>query len=185
MKMMKQMVAAAALALLAGCNGYALVKPEQEVKIADAFSFKTTQEWNRLKQGDSDFWTLDGIGLQLMSVKAGIKDGEKIADHEKAAVYKNGMTTLELLEMIKTDLVATDQHNIEILDSRPIKSGGYDGFIAEYRFENKDGLEYKSLVRGIVHDDKLSLMRYSGLTDYYYNRGRSDVEQMMVSMQPL
>ena len=185
MRKFKLLAVGAAFLALAACNGFTLVEPNKEIKIADSYTMMTGMEWNRVQRNNVDVWTLDGVGLQFLSLKNGIKDGEKISVEDKAPVYKKNMTTLELLDLVKSELVATNRHNIQVLESRPVKVGDHPGFVTEISFEDDDGLEYRTLVKGFVRDEKLNLMSYIGLTEYYYERGRADVSSMMESMKPL
>lgn len=174
------------LLMLSGCAFYALV-PAGDVKVDDTYSFTITRDWNTNTQFGQVNLTLDGQSLQQVIATDGIADGKKLLTlpGKTLPTYKKSMSLLDIRDFLKDSVAGMGAEQIEETEFRPAKFGPWEGFRTEYTFADKDGLVKKMILAGMQHDEKLYVLLFGAPKMYYFDRHKSEVEQMLNSVKSI
>ena len=128
----------------------------------------------------------------------GIRDGETLFKTYKKDIklpkFRKTMVESEVMEFVVDSLEAASQHNLYItslvgtdvkaLDLRPYKINADFGFRFELAYLSPhNGLEYDSLIVGIIEKEKLYLVAYAGTRQYYFPKYKDQVEQLMGTLK--
>ena len=172
---------------LAGCVGYALVKPERVSIVGDYFTVETPIAWSKIASGKTESWTVDGGSLEELVFIAGVDDGDtlfRVAEAEKARTptFKKGMTTLDAREFIESSMAARGWQSLAIRDFRVAPFGSLPGFRAELDYATRGGLEKTGFMLGAIHKDRLHLIVYTGARLYFFDKYRNDAEKVAASV---
>lgn len=182
---------------LIGCATYTLVKPGS-TKVTNCCSVKTPIEWSRSSFGNLEVWTVDGANLAAIYFFKGIQDGEtlfKTYNKEiKLPKFRKTMVESEIMEFVVDSMEAASQQNhyvsslvginVRAVNLRPYKINADFGFRFELSYlSSHNGLEYDSLIIGIVEKKKLFLVAYVGTRQYYFPKYRDKVEQLMGTLK--
>ena len=65
---------------------------------------------------------------------------------------------------------------------RPAGCDSHPGFRFERAFLSEEGLEYEGFVVGVIKDDQLFLICYSGTREYYFPKYKETAEQIIISI---
>ena len=104
------------------------------------------------------------------------------------------MVENEIMEFVVDSMEAASQYNLYItslvgndvkaVDLRPYKINADFGFRFELGYLSPhNGLEYDSLIVGIVEKEKLYLVAYAGTRQYYFPKYKDQVEQLMGTLK--
>lgn len=181
----RHMAVLLAILLIAGCTYYSLV-PAGKSEIGGAYTVSSTIEWSKLSQGHTDFWTVDGVGLQQVRFINGLTDGDKLFPVEKTGKmpeYKGEMSFLEVKEFVETSAAVAGATMVKTENFRPFKFGSLDGFRAEFSYNTEEGLFHDGFIVGTKKDKKLYLIMYDGARLHYFPKHRADAENIVRSIQ--
>ena len=184
--------------LLSACAHYTLVEPAQR-DMAGGYSVEPQTAWNRSVQGKVEIWTIDGPALAAVHFFNGIGEGQnlfpfygKSTRKAKLPKFNKNMTASEVQEFIVDSMMAPYQKTlvgpnmigtgVQTFHLRPFKLGSHPGFRFELSFVSEEGLEYEGFVVGVIKDDKLFLICYSGTREYYYPKYKETAEQIISSI---
>ena len=182
---------------LSGCATYTLIKPGN-VTVTGCCSMETPIEWSRSGHGNLEVWTVDGANLAAIYFFKGIKDGETLFKTYNKKIklpkFRKTMVESEIMEFVVDSLEAASQYNlyitslvgndVEAVDLRPYKINADFGFRFELAYLSPhNGLEYDSLIVGIVEKEKLYLVAYAGTRQYYFPKYKDQVEQLMGTLK--
>jgi hypothetical protein len=178
---------------LNGCAIYTLVSPGK-AKVSNCCSVETPIAWSRSGSGNIEVWTVDGASLEAIYFFKGIRDGEPLfkTNNEKIKLPKFRKTMLEseIMEFVIDSMEAASQQNLYVsslvgnnvraVNLMPYKIKADFGFRFELAYLSPhNGLEYDSLIIGIVEKEKLFLVAYAGTRQYYFPKYRDKAEQLM------
>nr|CRH07981.1 Conserved protein of unknown function [Candidatus Magnetococcus massalia] len=165
--------------LLGGC-GYKLIKQGTHM---DSGGFKVSaksHDWSLLNRDKEKVWTYDGVGLQSLILYPAIKKDEWInTQHiEDQQTFDPAMSEQEIMELFVRHQKRNWQQ-IKASNLAPAELGGYPGFTFDLHFQSKDGVAYRSFVRGAVVQDRLYLAHYYGTDIHYFDAERLAVEAIL------
>ena len=171
--------------LITACVRYSLVESEK-VAIGDVYTVDAQIAWNRISEGKTEIWTVDGPLLQELRFIKGIDDGDALfrgGVGKKLPPFKSKMTAIEIKELFETSLAQIGVARMRTLNLRPESFGPVAGFRFEFTYARKDGLEKQGFALGAVIDEKLHMIIYSGTRLHYYPKRKDDVERLIRSIR--
>lgn len=173
--------------LLGACSTYTLVKGER-IEVSEAFSVNPQINWSRLREGHIDIWTVDGDALQAIRFLDGVRDGHGLLETPRGGdsempPFRKDMTATEIQELVIDTLAKLGGGNVESSNLDPIEFGSEPGFRFDLSFLTTDGLEMDGIVAGAVMDEKLYLILYTAVRQYYFQKYRDPVERLIGSIQ--
>ena len=201
----------AVVSITACATHYSLVEPQRRAAVGELYSVDPQRAWNRSKEGKVEVWTVDGPLLQAVRFINGLEDGQMLIDvggkDAKMPRFRAHMTATEVQEFFvgsmksiagdtDTALIARgwvpsagvraaniNASTLEASNLRPARFGRLSGFRFDIDFLSREGLERKGTVIGVIHEQKLYLIVYTGAREYYFPRYRDDVERMFASIR--
>ncbi len=171
--------------LVTACVEYSLLKPDK-VAIGDVYTVESQIAWNRMTQGKTEIWTVDGPLLQQLRFIKGVEDGDALfrgASGKKLPPFKSKMTAIDIKELFETSLAQIGVARLETGKLRPKGFGKAQGFRFEFTYVLKNGLEKQGFALGAVIDEKLHMIIYSGARLHYYPKHKDDVERLVRSIR--
>lgn len=186
---------AAATLLFAACAYYQKVDPGSRVA-AGRYRVNTDMAWSARAAGETEFWTVDGPALQAIFFFPPVADGEPLfgvqTKRETLPVFRKSMTPNEIMELVAhtmMTLAETQPYAAPVVGNRvrtaglePIVFSGAPGFRFEADYLSLHGVEYRALVAGAVHREKLHLVVYSGTRAHYFPKCRKSAEAVFASI---
>ncbi len=175
---------------LFGCAVYSLVEP-RPVTIGEKFVVSPEFKWSKITTGNSEVWTVDGVGLQSLNFTTGVADGEVlysgIATSLKSPLpkFNKNMTPLEIKDFLMTSFTAVGALGVQTQDFRPVTIDDTTAYRAEFSYTMEDGLDRKGFSIGFVKDEKLNLITYAGAKLHYFSKHKDDVERMLAKIKIL
>jgi hypothetical protein len=166
--------------LLSACAHYTLVEPAQR-DMGGGYSVEPQIAWNRSVQGKIEIWTIDGPALAAVHFFNSISDGQNLFpfSNEVQEFIVDSMMAPYPRSLVGPNMIGT---GVQTSHLRPFKFGSHPGFRFELSFLSEEGLEYEGFVVGVIKDDKLFLICYSGTREYYYPKYRETAEQIIASI---
>ncbi len=177
---LRLLVAALALAVLAGCTSITKVGPGQ-VTVKD-MTLTLEGPWNKFESsalvlfqapGATEIWTREGFTLDVLAFYVGIGDGETIGQSlprttKKMPVFRLKMAPHEIVEAFET-VVTQDGSSLKVAKIEPARFAGGDGFRFEYELKRKgDSLLFNGVGFATVANKKLYLMAYSAPRSHFF-----------------
>lgn len=154
-------------------------------------SVEPQRAWTRLPTGvlpnsprDGEVWTVDGPLLDQLRFYGQIAPGQTLgtpAQGQTLPVYRAGMTSSELAELVTDTITARGAARVELLSLEPAAFGTADGFRMTYSFANADGLELMGTAKGAVAGGRLYLVVFEAAADHYFARLKPAVDRLMAS----
>jgi hypothetical protein len=185
MSLMKR-AAALLVLVLAGCSPWRLSEPGKRVDLG-FYSVDPQIVWNITPRGAGEDWTVDGWALHSVTILKGVKDGNtlwpKLADAKNPPVFSKEMTPHEIAELLAGSLTLLGARKPRITALRPQAFGTLSGFRFDLEYADQSDLEIQGLAAGIVHEERLHLILYRGVKEYYFPKYRDPVERMIASIQ--
>lgn len=186
MTMTRKIILTAALLLIAACTPPIVVTAPQERIQVGFYSVTPQAEWNREMMSPSENWTMDGYALQSLGFYA-VPDGATLSGREdpegKAPAFHKAMLPNEIQEFFVETLAASGWANVKPSGLKPAKFGSLPGFRFSFTMVEEDGLDYEGMVIGVVKDDELHLIRYSGTRLHYFPTHKKTVEKIFSSIR--
>ena len=173
--------------LITACVQYSLVKPEK-IAIGDVYTVNSQIAWNKMTEGKTEIWTVDGPLLQELRFIKAIEDGDALfkgGAGKKLPPFKSKMTAIEIKELFETSLAQFGVARMRTLNLRPESFGKVAGFRFEFTYVLKHGLEKQGFALGAVIDEKLHMIIYTGTRLHYYPKHKDDVERLVRSIRIL
>ncbi len=180
----KALSAAVLLGLLAGCVQYTLVEPKRQIAM-ERFSVQPTSAWNRRTADDNEQWTKDGIGLQTLMFFDEIPDGGTIykpIGDEKLPTFAANMRANDVVDLLIATMTARGVGAVEPDNLRPFAFAELDGFAFDLAITSSTGGQYKGQAYGAIADDKLHLILYTGHAEYYFDKEKAEVDEIVKSL---
>jgi len=164
-----------------GLGIYRLVEPG--VRSMDGeYTIKSQRSWSKTDSGKIETWTIDGFSLGQLRFFKGIADGESMLlgriPVDGQARYRASMTRIEITELIMDSLFGSQ---FSVKDVRPARFGGAPGFRFEVSYW-ADGAKRDALVAGAALKNRLQVIVYDGVSLYYFDKYRQEVESMLESI---
>lgn len=174
---------------LAGC-GSPLVRPHEPVQLK-SFSVTSPIAWSQFTIGRERIWTLDGPLLNRVWMIDGVKPGEQVFLDSRplgrrkgeGAIFRAGISDLEAVELIADGLRESGVDQLEIRRVQPFNFGSHAGFRFDFDFASRRGLAYRGIGVGEIGGDTLSFVLYFAPAEFYFERDRASVEQLIGSIR--
>ena len=147
----------------------------------DKYSVDLPKGWMKLNTDKCLFITRDGSLLQNITIER--IDLEKPLNNTKKKLSKN-MLPLEVSEII-IDNISSDKAvlNLSIIENIPVTIDGNQGFEILFTYKNHDGLTFKSLYCGFLHESWLYKIRYTAAERYYFHKDVGVFEKLLNSFK--
>ena len=186
MTMTRKIIVLTALLLVAACVPPIVATPPQEPIQVGFYSVTPQIEWNREMVSPRENWTVDGYALQVLRFYA-VPDGATLSgrmDPEgKAPAFRKAMLANEIQEFFVDTVAAAGWANVKPRGLKPARFGSLPGFRFSFTMVEEDGLEYEGMVIGVVKDDELHLIVYSGARLHYFPKYKKTVEKIFASIR--
>lgn len=186
---MKIFVGLLAVGIVAGCTTFTAAPPEKKQEIGGVLRVTPTVLWSATGSGDTQVWTINGMGLEAITFFTNIEDGQAIAPHlqgENAPKFSQDMTVTDVVDLYESVLAAREYAQIEVSNLKPLKISGQDAFRFEYSAFNSVGLSKKAIVVGLIDEAKgLNLVVYEAATEHYYEASRKSAEEILQSLEKI
>ena len=186
------------LTLLGGCEGYSLIKPEQQ-NVDGALLVKPGMEWNKLGslniEGKIQVWTLDGTALNRLTFFEGVGDGEALfkprsgpfgtaKQEENPPVFRSSMNPFEVQELLQATVARNFQTTIvECRNLKPVQFAGGPGFRFDTKFTARDEVDRIGAFVGTVRGGRLYALWFFGAGSYYFDRYLPEFNRLADSAQ--
>jgi hypothetical protein len=178
-----------ALALLAGCTTYTLVPPAEKREVGGVFRVEPASSWSAMKSGNSEHWTVNGLGLEAISFVTKVADGKPLSPDiqgDKAPTFRTGMNATDVVDLYEAYLIARGYSQVEVSGLRPHVISGADAFRFEFSAFNPNGLAKQAIVIGLIDPEKgLNLVIYEAATQHYYEAYLADAEKVLDSLEKI
>ena len=172
--------------MLGGCSSFSLVEAGR-VNIGALYSVEPQRSWSRVVENGIELWTIDGPLLEAVRFIRDIDDGYPLVYtlHERdLPEFQANMTPSDVQELVVDTLAAFGAGRVEADGLRPGGFGSRPGFRFELTFVEESGLEVSGLVAGMIHDERLHLIVYTGARTHYFDQHRERVERLIESVGP-
>lgn len=133
------------------------------------------------RQKDFLLLTRDGPLLQYIMVEPIHIDSEFTHTKKK---FRRGMTPLEQAEVM-LDQMASDPDwvGFKVLEKKPAKVAGHNGFRAAFSFNDTDGLAYRGIVYGFMQNTLFYGLHFVAASRHYFDRDKQQFENLVKSAQ--
>ena len=180
----KSLATAVLLGVLAGCVQYTLVEPKRQIAM-ERFSVEPTSAWNRRKAENTEQWTKDGMGLQTLHFFDEISDGDVLFElygEEELPTFASNMRASDVVDLMVATMTARGVSAVEADNLRPFAFGDLDGFTFDLAMTGANGGRFKGKAYGAIDDGKLYLILYTGNAEYYFDKEKGAVEEIINSL---
>jgi hypothetical protein len=184
--MTRKIIVLSALFLVTACVPPIVVTAPQEPIQVGFYSVTPQIEWNREMVSPRENWTVDGYALQALrffAVPDGATMSGRVDPEGKAPAFRKAMLPNEIQEFFVETAAAAGWANVKPGGLKPAKFGSLPGFRFSFTMVEEDGLEYEGMVIGVVKDDALHLILYSGTRLHYFPKHKAAVERLFASIR--
>ncbi|MBC8242036.1 MAG: hypothetical protein H8E30_16395 [Alphaproteobacteria bacterium] len=173
--------------LLTACVQTTLIKAGKQ-RVDDIYTVSPATEWNQINGLPTNTWTQDGLGLQELSFFGLIGDGDSLfplpaGNSKKMPNFRADMRADDVMELLASSLGVVGVQSIETKGLRPFTFSGKRGFQFNFNYVTSRGAELRGEAFGAVIADKLHLITYVGHPEYYYDKSRQEVVQMIRTLK--
>jgi hypothetical protein len=195
MAVLRLTVLIAALSL-SGCQPYTLAQTGRPILVADNFTVTPDINWSRSAVGNAEIWTVDGPLLENLTFLTNVGKGDPLAPTSfwmrlEASQQKEGkmptfdpaMNTLEVADLVRETYIRNGQQNFSYTNLTPQTFGGNTGFHFDFTFTTAEGLDKQGMAVGALVDEKLHIAIYTGAAEYYFEKYKSAVDNLLNSLQ--
>jgi hypothetical protein len=168
------------VSVLPASAGNGLIPAGKPVAVAKSRLMVTPdREWNRMgvrRVSNSEGWTLDGDGLNLVTFYGGIVSGKTLfRDTQKKTAplpaFSSTMIFPDIPTLYEASYRIAMQTSLLSIDSvSPGSFAGVDGVVFNYSFVKQDGVRRQGEARAAIVDGKLFMMTYEAPAIHYYGR---------------
>ncbi|MDR4502926.1 MAG: hypothetical protein MRJ96_15890 [Nitrospirales bacterium] len=137
-------------------------------------------DWYRFRDGQDDLiFTKHGLGLQQISVSK--KELEELNEHAKKTLTAT-MLPHEVAQWSKDGFLAdTRIMNQRVLTMGLAQLAGHPGYRLLLSFKTTEGLTYRILQYGYLHDKTLTRLTYRAVSRIYFDEDLPIFEQVVAS----
>ena len=172
-------------------SAHRLIEANKLVSVASSdFSVTPAIEWNRISQrpgSRSERWTLDGELLNDVLFFAAVRDGDTLfreVNRRETPLPKFSKTMLliDVPNFLESSLrIVKGVATFEMTSAQPAQFLGRDALRFEFRTLGSDDLRRRGIAYATIIGDKLYMMTYEAPTLYFFDRNRTDFEQLVAS----
>lgn len=176
-----------ALALLGACASPG-GRLQQAGSTAEVFDMRLDSDlaWARIKSPRQELWTIDGPGLNGLTIYNDIKPGEHVfqlgrerKSNPNGPWFRPGMRPDELRDVILDAVRAQGWAQVSDENFRPHDFGSVSGIRFEVRQASPEGLIYRGSVAAVERGGKLDVLYWKAPAEYYAPRDAAAVARML------
>jgi hypothetical protein len=179
-------------ALLSGCAGYTLVKPDTVAVAKSTMKVRPSIAWNKVPKTALDIpqeenWTQNGPVLDLITFVGGLKDGEPIAkqrakDDRKVPVFRSNMTPQDLVSMVESYYrIKAGATVFETAAVAPSTFLGQPAIEFNFNYVRADEVKRRGRALLAVADGKLYLMALDATSLHYFDAAAMEFAALAAS----
>ena len=185
-------VLAVALTLNA-CQGFQAVNPNERVTVNSRIAVSPQVMWAKPSGvGVSDaVWTIDGFGLNELHFLLGRKPGDTMftvrdSQRKDFPAVKKGMLPNDAMELMVNSMTRLGNNQVRASNLAPAAFGEPNaGFRFDLNYVNADGLEMRGMALGAQRSDMVDVLLFIAPNEYYFDKLRTTVDQLFLSVQPV
>lgn len=185
-------ILATALALSA-CQGFQAINPTERVNVANRVAVSPQVMWAKPSgAGVSDaVWTIDGFGLNELHFLLGRKPGDTMftvreGQRKDFPAVRKGMLPNDAMELMVNSLTRLGNNQVKASNLAPAAFGEPNaGFRFDLNYVNADGLEMRGMALGAQRNDMVDVLLFIAPNEYYFDKLRTTVDQLFLSVQPI
>ena len=148
---------------------------------AHHFSVTLPEKWMKFKTDDYLLVSKDGPFLQYVLIQE--RDVEQPFGHTSKRLH-NGMLAQEAAQVI-IDEISCDHgvYDFQVVENRPARINGLDGFKLLFTHKNRDGLLFRTQYYGFLSGLRFYAIRYNAAQRYYFDKDIQTFESILSSFQ--
>jgi len=145
------------------------------------FSVILPEKWMKFKTDEYLLVSKDGPFLQYVLIQE--RHIEQPFGHTSKRLHK-GMLAQEAAQVI-VDEISSDRgiSHFQIVENRPARINGLDGFNLLFTHKNRDGLLFRTRYYGFLSGDQFYAIRYSAAHRYYFDKDIQTFESILSSFE--
>ena len=149
----------------------------------EQYSVDLPQDWMKFNSNEQLLVSRDGPLLQNIIIER--VDINEELEHTKKKLQKS-MLPQEASEVI-IDNISSDSEvlNLNIIENIPITIDLYPGFKIFFTYNNKDGLNFRSIYCGFLSGDWLYTIKYTAADRHYFQNDVAEFEHVLNSFRLL
>lgn len=121
--------------------------------------------------------TKDGLALQQISLTKHKTESDKEFPKTKKKI-KEGMLSQEIADLIINEMSLNREIflNFQIIENKPAKIGGIDGFKIIFTYNNEDFMKSEVVYYGFILKKQFYSLQYIAAKQHYFERDLADFE---------
>lgn len=145
------------------------------------FSVILPEKWMKFKTDDYLLVSKDGPFLQYVLIQE--RHMEQPFGHTSKRLHK-GMLAQEAAKVI-IDEISSDRgiSDLQIVENRPARINGLDGFNLLFTHKNRDGLLFRTQYYGFLSGARFYAIRYNAAHRYYFDKDIHTFESILLSFE--
>jgi hypothetical protein len=145
------------------------------------FSVILPEKWMKFKTDDYLLVSKDGPFLQYVLIQER-QVGEPF-EHTGKTLHR-GMLAQEAAQVI-IDEISADRgiSNFQVVENRPARINGLDGFNLVFTHKNRDGLLFRTQYYGFLSGARFYAIRYNAAQRYYFDKDIHTFESILSSFE--
>jgi hypothetical protein len=178
---------------LNACQGFQAVNPNERVTVNSRIAVSPQVMWAKPSGvGVSDaVWTIDGFGLNELHFLLGRKPGDTMftvrdSQRKDFPAVKKGMLPNDAMELMVNSMTRLGNNQVRASNLAPAAFGEPNaGFRFDLNYVNADGLEMRGMALGAQRSDMVDVLLFIAPNEYYFEKLRTTVDQLFLSVQPV
>ena len=145
------------------------------------FSVVLPEKWMKFKTDDYLLVSKDGPFLQYVLIQE--RQVEQPFGHTNKRLHR-GMLAQEAAQVI-IDEISSDRgiSDFQVVENRPARLNGLDGFELLFTHKNRDGLVLRTRYYGFLSGTRFYAIRYSAAQRYYFDKDIQAFESILSSFE--
>ena len=145
------------------------------------FSVVLPEKWMKFKTDDYLLVSKDGPFLQYVLIQE--RRVEQPFGHTSKTLH-TGMLAQEVAQVI-IDEISGDRgiSDFQVMENRPVRINGLDGFKLLFTHKNRDGLVFRTQYYGFLAGARFYAIRYNAAQRYYFDKDIQTFESILSSFE--
>jgi hypothetical protein len=145
------------------------------------FSVVLPENWMKLRAEQDLLLSKDGPFLQYVLIQE--RPVDKPFGHTRKRLHR-GMLAQEAAQLI-IDEISSDRsvYDFRVIQNRPARINGHNGFELVFTHKNQDGLVFKTRYYGIISGDWFYAIRYNAAERYYFDKDIQTFQSILSSLE--
>jgi len=170
---MKKILCLLLLPCLTACASINMQKKYPDPS-SGSFAIEYPEKWIKIQKQHYLMFTRSDPFSQYILVQQ--RHVDKPFGHTKKKINR-GMLPQEAAEVIGDEIISDRSvSNYQVIESLPVKVGGYDGFKMVFTYKTREGLKFKTLYYGLVQGEWFYNLRFNAAEGKFSD---NDIETFM------